>query len=326
MKTRITLILSTLLLVLFTSCEKEPATSSKEDNTNGELKAATVTSGMSYTIGDKVVDYCGTALEATFRDYGNVSIFNDADSIYIKIELGSSKLLKSAYIYFGAVENVPVKADGTPEYKAFPYACTITRPNPSGVTLALSKNGNDCNAFFIKLATVEIVNDSTFIQDSWWVNGTEYNTAFYNNYCNQSCCTITPVSYLLYDCGKKVIGEVNITNDADSVYATYSITVPEIYLYTYQFLVDEQLNKHRKLRHPKANPILVDNTTTYTVAMAIADLDLEDGCFDFTAEAIVYSLNKHGHKVNWHKGDCLPKGKTKCTKKDYNQYCIQTCN
>jgi hypothetical protein len=310
MKTKITLILSFMLIALVSSCKKD-TTESPEIITDSEddVKSTTITPNMGYTIGEKDVDFCGTPLETTFRDYGKVSIFNDVDSVYIKIALSNGKLLKSAYIYYDDLRNVPIGTKGVPQYKAFPNVCRLARPLPTLITFSLPKNRIQCNAFFIKLATIEIVNDTTFIKDSWFVNGTQFKSTpvTYNNYCNQKCCTINPKeSYSLYGFENKVVGDITIlNNNNDSAYITFNLTA-DLFLKSFQFTVVDKTN-NKTIKFVYVSPVLPDGIKKFTYAVAKSSLGFIDDIIVFKAEGYTYYIDSKGKKINTHKAFTINK-------------------
>jgi hypothetical protein len=317
MKTKILFLISFALIAFVSSCKKDvetPVTTSEDDSFD-DVKSTTVTPGMSYVFSDKEVDFCGTPFETKFRDYGKVLILNDLDSVYIKIFLSNGKLLKSAFIYFDDIRNVPIGTKGVPQYKAFTNVCKISRPLPSVATFALPRNGNTCNALFIKLATIEIVNDTTFIKDSWFVDGTLYKATSvpYINYCYQKCCTFNPSeSYDLFDTEKKIIGNVLIdNNNNDSLYITYNVS-GSINLEYLQFsLVGSDFIYN--------SPNFADRAKTAKFAIAKSNIG---ECIIFKTHAMTYSYSTAGKKTNFHKINTLNKV---TGKDDTNEFCKLNC-
>ena len=188
---------------------------------------------------------CGTPLTVNLMagqniDIGSVTISNTMDSLYITISSEGSWWLKSASVYVGALSGMPQTPTGNPKVGQFPYKKTLN-PSKQLVKFAISSaNLSPCFIVAVHVEAVKIVNGQPVQLETGWGQGSPMsgaNWAMYMNYCLQECnpCVYETINATFYAGQTIDVGDVNITNDEDSIYVNIQLSgdwhIRQLHLY-----------------------------------------------------------------------------------------------
>jgi hypothetical protein len=130
--------------------------------------------------------YAGQTIPA-----GTVLITNDADSIYVTINLASSWYLRQLHVYVGSYQNMPMNSQNVPIPGQFPINLAFSG-NAQSATVSYSLNGlQQCYIVAVHAEVSQIINGVTVQTETAWSFGDPFiNTnrwGWTTPYCTQIC-------------------------------------------------------------------------------------------------------------------------------------------
>lgn len=282
---------------------------------------------------------CGTPLVVDLlagqtMDAGNVTIYNTDDSLYVYVETSGNWLIASTKIYAGTLAGMPQTNSGNPKVGQFPYKSNYS-PGVSGSLTAIPLSAlPSCYIVAIHVDLQETVNGTVVQTQTGWASGTAMsgnNWGMYVDYCTQDCtpCVYGTQTTTLFAGQSIDVGTVSITNDADSVYVTYSLTGSWYYRQVHIYIgpLSEMPVNSQNVPIPGQFPIneMLSGSGLQTVTYGYP-LDNLPECYVIAAHASVYLLGDVGiteTQTAWGFGDEF---------QDTDRwgwtipYCTQTCN
>lgn len=319
--------LPVLLMLLIAACGKE-ADIQPNSTMSNRLSDGGATS-------ESLAEPCGTVTGTLYAGEGQVagtvSIENTGSDLLITIDGESGWTFTNSYVYAGDLENMPLTEVGDPMADLFENQ-VVHNAGTDSYTYTLPLDGlSECFAVAINLEMELIENGEVSLTETTWAEGDAFlnqgPSGSYVEYCVEDCCEITTESFDIYGGQDILVGALEVTNDADSLYVTYTTTgcweLEETHLY-----VGEAANIPTNgggVPIPGQFPYSAENQeglSSYTYAISLADLP---ECYAIAAHSSVNCTEGNGgntQETAWSFGTEFPNTNRWGW---YSEYCSQYC-
>ncbi len=330
MKSQLYLLSILALFVFSTSCEKVADINDlNQENSNGVCTIEKVV---------QPTNTCGVVYNTTFKagqniNAGEIIVWNTEDSVFVQYSLANGWKMSESHLYIGTLAGMPKTSTGNPKIGNFPVKRSYCTP-VSTVTFGFKASSlPECFIVAAHGVVKKYQNGQCNQEETAWGDGTQITSkgswASYFDYCFQECCSINTQNYTLFAGQNTNIGNLEVTNDEDNLYVTYSLTgnwyLNETQLYV-GYLEDMPTNNGGnpqvglfpfKTTHSEGV-----NSYTYTIPLST----MVDDCYIIAAHASVSQV-VNGQEISsetaWSYGNNFPYSNQWGW---YSNYCTQSCN
>lgn len=319
------------LSLFFVSCEKESVLEEVMNTENSNLEVCTI---------EKVVqpsNTCGVVYNATFKagqnyNAGDIIVWNTQDSVFVQYSLANGWKMSESHLYVGTLAGMPKNSAGNPKIGNFPVNRTYCNPVTS-VTFGFKASSlPQCFIVAAHGVVKKYQNGQCNQEETAWGDGTQItgkgSWASYFDYCYQQCCVINTETYTLFAGQNINVGNLEVTNDEDNLYVTYSLSAnwylneTQLYIgYLEDMPTNNGGNPQIGLFPFKTTHAEGVNTYTYTIPLST----MVDDCYIIAAHSSVSQVvngQEISNETAWSYGENFPYSNQWGW---YSSYCTQTC-
>jgi len=183
------LVAFTLSFAILSSCSKE----------DGNELAPTANAGKQFVSFKTEAELCGQTTVVNFlagqhTNIGNITVGNDADSIYVTYNTTGPWRMRQLHLYVGKCDKMPVNKSGNPVPGQFPFKKGFGSYSATTYTFSFAKSAFD--TCFCVAAHAEVAHANGSNAETGWAQGTRFvskgNWGMYFSACKQQCTPPDP--------------------------------------------------------------------------------------------------------------------------------------